>query len=121
MRNNAPPLSSPHTQAVAEELAHLLCEGGWHGFEELFAGISETLCPDQNGEPCRELLRLHIFGRLQNWLRHGLLEQRAEEYRAIGADLAALTSHAAAEHCRDLLEKVVTTGKALDSLPKTAC
>jgi hypothetical protein len=112
MKNNAPPASTLHLQAVAEELAHLLSNGSWHGFEPLFSTVADALCGREDAEPCRELLRLHVYGRLQNWLHHGDLEQQGDSYRLRGTALRDLETHAAAEHCRHLLETVIATGKA---------
>jgi hypothetical protein len=101
--------------AVAEQLAQILTKPGWHDFEVLFEALAKAFCAGGNPEPCRVILRLHAYGRLQNWLRHGSIEQDGGRYRAIGEELFDVRNHAAAEHCRELMETVrATEGGAID-------
>jgi hypothetical protein len=99
---------------VAAELARVLTIGGWHELEDLFEAAAAACCTGDHPEPCRELVRLHVVGRLKNWHEHGFVEVLDGLYRAIGEELSDLTNHAVAEHCRDLLETVHATGKACD-------
>jgi hypothetical protein len=107
-----------YTHAVAAELARVLTGGGRHELEELFEAAAEACCIANNPEPCRELVRLHVVGRLKNWYEHGFVELCNGSYRAVGEELSDLTNHAVAEHCRDLLETVHATGKACDDFPE---
>src|SRR3954469_21745499 len=111
MKNNAPPAPPSDAVAVAGELAHLLHDGAWHPFESLFSAVADSLCTGNDAIPCRELLRLHVYGRLQNWLRHGFVEQRRDSYCAHGPALVEIETHSAAEHCRSLLATVAATAK----------
>jgi hypothetical protein len=112
MNKNAPAISHAVEKSVAEELARLLADSEWHGFEKLYSDVAETLCSSENSEPCRELLRLHVYGRLKNWVQHGALQQRGDEYHACGVTLNELKEHAVAEHCRELIETVLAKGRA---------
>jgi hypothetical protein len=114
MRSHTPPPpSAADSKLVAEELARVLCSGEWHDFESLFSAAADVTCGDE--QPCRELLRLHVYGRLQNWHRHGWLEHEGDKYRVHGDAVPAFTEHAAAEHCRDLLATVLATAKGIES------
>jgi hypothetical protein len=92
-----------------------LCGGEWHEFEALFAAAAEVTCRGDHTDPCRELLRLHVYGRLQNWHRHGWLEHEGDRYRVHGEAVPAFTEHAVAEHCRDLLATVLATAKGVET------
>jgi hypothetical protein len=107
-----------YTRAVAAELARVLTSGRWHELNELFEAAAEACCTGDHPEPCRELVRLHVFGRLKNWHEHGFVDLCNGSYRAVGEELSDVTNHAVAEHCRDLLETVHATGKACDHFPE---
>lgn len=96
--------------AVAEELAQILAKGRWHEFDELFDFVAKGCWRGDNSEPCREVFRLHVYGRLQNWLLHGWAERDGTRYRALGDALLDVNNHAAADHCRNLVETVRATG-----------
>lgn len=110
-----PPPSESDSRVVAEELARALSSGQWQDFESLFSAAAEVTCRGDEAQPCRELLRLHVYGRLQNWHRHGWLEHESDKYRVHGDVIPAFMEHAAAEHCRDLLAKVLATAKGVEA------
>jgi hypothetical protein len=91
---------------VSEELATALMADSWFEFKPLYSLVHAGLLERHTASRDTVMLRLRTYERLHELVKKGIVEKVGGKYRGIRAALTAYREHVAAEHCRELIDRV---------------
>jgi hypothetical protein len=85
---------------VIPELIRVLSTHTWLAFDELYAGVAESIHRRRPFRCGQEMLRIRVYEKLHQLVLNGFAERQGKTYRGILNELPVLAEHISAEEAR---------------------